>query len=451
MLPAPMSPSPAEPRRTLTFLPLVAATYFMVAGGPYGLEELVGKAGYSRTFLILLVTPIVWSIPTALMEAELSAAIPEEGGYYVWVRRALGPFWGFFDAWLAMMASIFDMAICATIFVLYFGRIWPDAVGGWRSVAVGSIVIAASAAWNIRGARAVGNGSVWLSIPLLGPFVVMIAIAAIHGSVAASSLPSAPQTDIVGGLLIAMWNYMGWNAASTIAGEVSDPQKTYPRVLGAATVMVIATYVLVVGACAWAGVNPTGWTTGSWTEAGRQIGGPWLGYAVIAGGLTCGLGMINALMMSYSRLPMVLAEDRYLPAPLALRNPRTGAPVISIVACSVAWAGSLLLGFDRLVELDVLIYGCALLLSFIALVRLRVKEPDLPRPFRVPGGILGVSVLGVGPMLLVGLGFFRGEFGEAATQDRWVSALLLMLFVLGPLVYAFSRRQRSDHPARRAG
>jgi amino acid transporter len=437
-----MSTPPAESRRTLTFLPLVAATYFMVAGGPYGLEELVAKAGYPRTFLILLITPVLWSIPTALMEAELSAAIPAEGGYYVWVRRTLGPFWGFFEAWLAMMASIFDMAICATIFVLYFGRIWPVAIAGWRGVAVGAIVIGVSAAWNIRGAKAVGWGSVWLSAPLLGPFVVMIVLAVVHKPAPFAANASLPHTDLIGGLLVAMWNYMGWNAASTIAGEVRDPQKTYPRVLGAATVMVIATYVLAVGACAWAGVDPKGWTTGSWTDAARQIGGPWLSFAVIVGGLTCGLGMINALMMSYSRLPMVLAEDGYLPPPLAVRSPRTGAPVVSIIVCSVAWAGSLLLGFDRLVELDVLIYGCALLLSFIALVRLRVMEPGLPRPFRVPGGMLGVSVLGVGPMFLVGLGFYRGQFHGAASEDRVVAVLLAILVACGPAVYAASRRRR---------
>ena len=434
-----MSRSHGEVRRTLTFLPLVAATYFMVAGGPYGLEELVAKAGYSRTFLILLVTPILWSIPTALMEAELSAAIPEEGGYYIWVRRALGPFWGFFDAWLAMMASVFDMAICATIFVLYFGRIWPDAIGGWRSVAVGAVVIAASAAWNLRGARAVGTGSVWLSLPLLGPFVVVIVLAAWHGPATIKGGATAAHTDLIGGLLVAMWNYMGWSAASTIAGEVRDPQKTYPRVLATATLLVIATYVLVVGACAWAGVNPEGWTTGAWTQAAAHIGGPWLGYAVVAGGLTCGLGMINALMMSYSRLPMVLAEDGLLPAPLAIRDARTGAPVVSILVCSVAWAGSLLLGFDRLVELDVLIYGCALLFSFIALVRLRVKEPELPRPFRVPGGLFGASILGVGPMLLVALGFGRGHFHDAVAEDRLVAALLVALFASGPAIYGLQR------------
>jgi len=145
---------------------------------------------------------------------------------------------------------------------------------------------------------------------------------------------------------------------------------------------------------------------------------------------------------------MVLAEDGYLPSLLSRCAPITGAPTVSIVVCGIAWAVSLLLGFDRLVELDVLIYGFALLLSFLALIRLRVKEPDLLRPFQVPGGIFGVSMLGLGPMLLVALGFYRGEFHSAAGDDYLVSALLGGLVVLGPLIYGWTvRRSRAQAAA----
>src|SRR5258706_4021146 len=113
--------------RKLTLTPLIAATFFMVAGGPYGLEELIQKAGYRTALLILLITPLIWSLPTALMLGELSSAMPEEGGFYVWVTRAMGSFWGFQEVWLSLMASIFDMAIYPTLFVLYLGRLWPTA------------------------------------------------------------------------------------------------------------------------------------------------------------------------------------------------------------------------------------------------------------------------------------------------------------------------------------
>jgi amino acid transporter len=89
-------------KRKLTLTGLVAATYFMVAGGPYGLEELVQNVGYRTALLLLLVTPLVWSLPTALMVGELASTIPDEGGYYVWVERAMGPFWGFQEAWLSL-------------------------------------------------------------------------------------------------------------------------------------------------------------------------------------------------------------------------------------------------------------------------------------------------------------------------------------------------------------
>ena len=111
------------PRRKLTVLSLAAATYFMVSGGPYGVEELVKDTGYKLAIIILFIIPLIWSLPTGLMVGELAAALPAEGGFYVWVRRAMGPFWGFQEAWLSLVASIFDMAIYPTLFVDYLGKV----------------------------------------------------------------------------------------------------------------------------------------------------------------------------------------------------------------------------------------------------------------------------------------------------------------------------------------
>ena len=95
------------PSGKMHFLPLVAATYFMVSGGPYGIEDILGGAGFGVAILILLVLPFIWSLPTALMVGELASAIPADGGFYVWVRRAMGPFWGYQEGWLSLAASIF--------------------------------------------------------------------------------------------------------------------------------------------------------------------------------------------------------------------------------------------------------------------------------------------------------------------------------------------------------
>src|SRR5881227_1482088 len=125
-------------------LPLLAATYFMVSGGPYGLEEIIGDAGYGWALIILFVLPFFWSLPTSLMIGELAAAVPEEGGFYAWVRRAMGPFWGFQEAWLSLAASIFDMAIYPTIFVLYLERLAPAMTHGHRALLLKLAVVAAA-------------------------------------------------------------------------------------------------------------------------------------------------------------------------------------------------------------------------------------------------------------------------------------------------------------------
>src|SRR6202030_3054180 len=104
-------PDPRPLAGKLTLLPLVAATYFMVAGGPYGLEDLIGKTGYSTSLIILALTPLLWSLPTALMVSELASALPEEGGFYVWVRRGMGRFWGYQETWLTLAGSVFEMAL----------------------------------------------------------------------------------------------------------------------------------------------------------------------------------------------------------------------------------------------------------------------------------------------------------------------------------------------------
>ncbi|MGB7133749.1 MAG: amino acid permease, partial [Acidobacteriaceae bacterium] len=118
----------------MRLLPLIAATFFMVSGGPYGIEDILG-AGYVKGLILLVAVPFVWSLPTALMIGELASALPEEGGFYVWVRRALGPFWGYQEAWLSLAASVFDMAIYPTLFVLYLSRLFPAWTSGWHGAA----------------------------------------------------------------------------------------------------------------------------------------------------------------------------------------------------------------------------------------------------------------------------------------------------------------------------
>jgi amino acid transporter len=387
--------------RKMTVVPMITATYFMVAGGPYGLEGIVQKTGYRVTLLILILTPLLWSLPTAMMVSELATAIPEEGGFYIWVRRGMGRFWGYQETWLTLAGSVFEMALYPNLFVDYLGRFAPGVVAGHRGLAIGFAMIAACMAWNILGVRAVGEGSVWLSTLLFAPFVVLILFATFHGRSGPVGAVPLRHADLLGGILIAMWNYMGWDNLSTIAGEVEEPQRTYPRAMLGAVALVIASYFLPVAAVARTGLDPNTWTTGGWVDVARLMGGEGLAIAIAVAGVIGAAGSFGSLMMSFTRLPAVMAEDGYLPKILARRSSRTGAPWVAIVVCALFWALCYPLGFERSLILDVLLTGLSILLEFWALVALRIREPNLARPYRVPGGTAGAILIGLPPLALI--------------------------------------------------
>jgi amino acid transporter len=426
--------------RKMRFLPLIAAIYFMVSGGPYGIEDILGGAGYLKAILILLLLPFLWSLPTALMIGELASAIPADGGFYIWVRRAMGPFWGYQESWLSLSASIFDMAIYPAIFVLYLGKFNPALTHDWRGYAWSLAVVVVCCAWNLRGAPTVGDDSVWMFALLLAPFAVFVVLGlwrgfTLHPPVQWSQPASASAFSTA--VLVAMWNYMGWDNASTVAQEVENPQRNYPRAMIASTFLVALTYILPLAAMALAGLSADSFSTGDWTDAARTIGGTGLpgaglGLAVVAGGVISGIGIFNALVMSYTRLPMTMAEDGMLPRVLARRN-RRGVPWVSVLLCGLAWALALKLPFERLISIDLILYGSSLLLEFVALAALRIREPNLERPFKA-GNFTIACLLGVAPAALIGYALY------SARDEKLIGTFSALVFavvvgLLGPLLY----------------
>ncbi len=364
----------------------MAATFFMVSGGTYGTEEIIHGAGYRHGILILLLLPVLWCLPTAFMIGELSGALPAEGGYYAWVRRGLGNFWGFQEAWLSLAASIFDMAIYPTLFVFYLKQMSPWFDNGNHGIYAGLFVVVTCVALNLAGIRVVGITSLWLFFLLSAPFALIVVMAPFKmGALAeAHAAPATAGLGLLGGVLVAMWNYMGWDNASTIAQEVDRPQRSYPRAMIAAVALVALSYVLPFLAVYFSGIPASRFgSDGSWAAVAGLIGGKflgfqWLRFLIVLGGMMSAFGMFNALVMSYSRLPLAMARDGMLPKFFAKMNSR-----------------------KRLVTLDIMLYGASLMLEFVTLVALRVREPELKREFRVPGGLTGAIACGIFPLLLL--------------------------------------------------
>ncbi len=429
----------------MTLLPLIAAIYFLVAGGPFGLEDIVSKSGYTGAILILLLTPVIWAVPTALMVSELSSALPDQGGYYVWVTRGMGSFWGFQEAWLSLAGSIFDVAIYPTLFVSYLGHLFPWMTAGGRGLALGIALVAGAAAWNLMGAKSVGDSSVVNGAVMLAPFAILTVFGFFHPSAPAGAAVPLQKIDVLGGILVALWNYMGWDYASTVADEVDHPQRTYPLAMAGAVVLVAATYVLPIAAVAITGLDANRWSTGGWADVAKAVihgrgAGEAIAVVITIGGMLGAWGTLNAQTMQYSRLPAVMADDGFLPRIFARRTAVSGAPVVAIISCAAVWMLCLKLSFVKLVVLDVLLTGLSLLLEFAALVALRLREPELPRPYRVPGGLAGAIGIGILPLALLLLTMVRNEIEPIGPMNAL--ELGAILIVTGVPAYWWANRRR---------
>jgi amino acid transporter len=278
---------------------------------------------------------------------------------------------------------------------------------------------------------------------LLSPFVVLTVLGVMHkfsGHAASVAPQPLSHVDILGGILIAMWNYMGWDNASTIAGEVHNPQKNYPRLMWISVALVSVTYLIPVAAISLSGLNPNSWTTGGWVDAGRALGGPLLAGALTIGGIIGAVGTFNALMMSFSRLPLVMGETGALPKIFARTSASSGAPYVAIIVCACGWAACTFLSFERLIILDVLVTGLSIMLEFWALIGLRIREPNLARPYRVPGGLIGVIAIGLPPLALMLAAGFRNHSERIGNVNALIVGAIFI--AAGPILYFLSTPRR---------
>jgi amino acid transporter len=242
-------------------------------------------------------------------------------------------------------------------------------------------------------------------------------------------------------LLVILWNYMGWDNASTIAREVDKPQRIYMPAVLATVLLVAVTYIASVAAVATAGVPAAHFANGDWVAAARLMGGGGIGSqlfgdAVVLGGALTGIAMFNALTLSYARVPAAMAKDGLLPTVLAKHSKR-GVPYLAVLVCCVAWASVSGLNFDRLIELDILLYGLSLVLEFAALIALRICQPGLPRPYRIPGGLAGAVAVSVAPVAIAGWAVIAARDEQISLGAHRIPVLLfgLLVFVAGAIAY----------------
>ncbi len=422
-------------RKTSLFY-FVWVMFSYCTGGPFGLEDMVTTSGPGMTLLYLMFIPLFWSIPVSLVSAELTTAMPVEGGFYRWVRAGFGDFWGFLAGWWNWCASFLLGAVYAVQFSDYLGFYIPQLVG-WKHYAV-SLLIVALVTWiNVRGIDAVGKFATALEIFILLPVVVMVVMGLAkwkHNPFVPVVPPHQPLFNVFGvGLALGLWLYSGYEQCSTVAEEVENPQRSYPLALMIVVPLSIAVYFLPTLASLAALGNWQSWHTRYFSDAAQLIGGPWLGSWMTMAAMITNLSLLNATVLTSTRMPFAMAEDRYLPNTLTRVHPRFGTPWIAIVVSGVVYG---LLSVHSLVQL-ITVYNwlrvATTVMTVLAAWQLRRKMPEMKRPFVIPGGSPGLIAAVIAVVLMSAVALL----GSDKYGLRWGPVAL----AAGPVVYWGIRRR----------
>jgi len=387
-------------RKKLHALQLAAVIFLTVSGGPYGLEPLLSNVGEHAALLLLILTPLLWDIPTIFVVLELNSMMPVTGGYYQWVKRALGLRFAFYEGWWTWLYTFADLAIYPVLFVTYLAYFFPQA--DTYKIPICLVVVWLSAGVNILGIVPVGRISIILSVLVFIPFLVLFGWALVQGhghfSLPHQSLHGQSFSAIGLGLYTVMWNFIGWDNVTTYAEEVSKPVRTYLVSVGIAFLLVLSIYLIATVLAMNAHIDPETLSEEGFPALGRMIGGYWLGAIVAFGGMASALGLFSAVLLSVSRIPKVMADDGLMPAALHRLHPKFKSPYISILCCALVVSVMVFWTFGELLIIDITLYGGALFLEYLALIRLRRTAPGEHRPFRIPLGIPGLIVMTLLPL-----------------------------------------------------
>ena len=372
--------------RKATLLPFVFVMYAYATGGPFGLEDMVTTSGPGLTLLYHLFIPFFWCIPVSLVAAELTTAIPVEGGFYRWVRAGFGDFWGFQAGWWNWTASfllsgsygVFTADYLTNYLSFYF------TIPGWMHYAIAVAVIALIGYINVRGIQMVGTVATILEISILLPLVALCAIAATkwhHNPFIPLVPPHVPPFQVFGvGLALGLWLYSGYEQVSSVAEEVENPQRSYPIALAIVVPLSIATYFLPTMFSLAALGNWQKWHTGYFSDAALLIGGPWLGMAMTIAALITNFSLLNATVLTSTRMPSTMAEDGYFPAAFSARHRATarhGSPSSCHSVISALLAQKTMV---QLLTIYVWLRIGVTMLTVLASWRLRKTQPNLAAP-----------------------------------------------------------------------
>lgn len=413
---------------------IVGMIYAMTAAGAYGIEDMISSSGPGMTIIMLLVLPLVWAFPIALASCELGSAIPDECGFYRWVQRALGEFWGFQIGWLKNIGIYINVAVFVVLATDYLSAY--IGMNHFQSYICKIIIIGIFTWINLRGVKDVAIVSSIIS----GAILVAFAGIAIIGFLNFSQNPFEPviatgQTaigSIGSSIAIGMWMYAGYESMSSLAGELENPQ-IIPKAIIIALPLIIGTYVLPTIASLGSVGQWESWGSNgvSYVNVAMQYA-PAFGVAFMLVAFISNISMFNVYLASGARGFFVMAEDNLAPKVLTKCDKKHGVPYVAILSLSIVSMVLCAFNFDILVTIVALFNLGLYSLIMISQIVLRRTEPDLPRRYKIRLGKVGTDIFCAIPVVVAFIALYING------ADYFVLGLMGM--ISGPIAYILFKR-----------
>ena len=445
--------------RALGTIQLAVIVFYSVSGGPFGIEESVRAGGKFYTLLGLLVLPLFWSVPEALMTAELGAAFPEASGEVAWVEKAFGVKAAWMSGYLTWVAGVTDNAIYPVLFMQYLLQVVSldlDAINPLvRFALIASLAILLGYI-NWSGLPVVGELSVSICVLSMSPFVLFCIFSVTK--IDTRNWLRMPSSDVTfdddddgAGWLPAFssfiwlrpflnnmyWNLNSFDSAASFAGEVQDPGRVFPTAMFWSVLFVVAGYFIPMLFILGASDAPQdAWVDGYLAAVAYDVVGPWLGaWTVFAAGIS-NIALFQAEMSSDAFQLMGMADRGYLPKVLGKRS-KHGTPTYGILIGTLIVVFMGVSDMSSLIEMLNFSYSISLLMEFAAFIKLRFSDPGIPRPYKVPLNTFGCCLM-LTPTIFLNLLIL-----SMATMKTFVFSLGVV--ILGFSLLCFGSRGRKDH------
>jgi amino acid transporter len=413
MAAAAAAPGPRSTRRTLGAVRLGILAFFVVCGGPFGIEQAVAAAGVFPTLVGCGVLAVAWALPQALVTAEMACLYRNSGGYISWVSGALGRYWGAVNGAANIVTVLIDIAVYVRLFGHYLRQYTALSLGA--EVAAQVALVAFVVALNVRGVEALAWVSGALTAVILAPFFFAEPVLVAPTGPALDGL--AHPIHWVSFVGVLLWCWQGWDDMGPLAGEVRDPGRSYPRGAALAVALIVANYLLPVAVGANVNAHAADWSTCDLVCIAQHVR-PWLGWWVLIGALVSSVGQYASNMASYARALARTAAYGLLPRVFARNATRWRTPVAALLLLAASTLALMRIPFDVLVVIDTSLNNVTLAFETWAFLHLKFAHPSLPRPFAVPGGVAGA--LAVCSLKIGVLVFYFVTLGSSWQQFLWM-------------------------------